>query len=525
MKRSIIAVIDLGTTGVRTMLVDTNGNICGSGCSETNLAFTSVGFATQSIEEYWQGVVHTFVEAKEKAEAQPDEIHVIGFSQQRCTFGLADRQGLPISDLIAWMDRRGLPFLPRVTNLIGRENYYRTTGLPIYYISSLSKLLWFKENAETLYDSTHRIWPIANFILKRMGVEDPPLDHATASFYGFMDVFSRSWSTNLIDELGLSKDKFPSLMQPGSIVGKLTDRGIADQLGIYVGIPLVVSGGDQQCAALGNGMIHQGQSVLNIGTGTAIMAATDVPIQDVNCVIPCVCHAIPNQYEMEGHAQAAGIILKQFRDEFAGNEVMTSQHLKNDVYDYLMAEASLSSPTSSRLLFIPTLNGSTAPVDYPLASGSILGLRSYHSRADVIHAILEGICLENRWILNSIAANGLPIETVYISGGATKSKFWNQLHADVIGRPMIKRTSNFATSLGAGISAGVAVGLFRDIESGVTSLVKSTESYQPNPKLVDIYNSLYKIFINIYSVLRETKLNEDLSSIPVSIETDPTFTS
>lgn len=515
MKRSIIAAIDLGTTGVRTVLVDDNGVILGVSSCETKTTYSSDGFATQSIDEYWQGLLHTFVEAKERAEAQADEILVIGFSQQRCTFGLVDQQGLPISDSIVWMDRRGLPYLPVVADLIGRENYYKITGLPIYYISSFSKILWFKENADSVYGAAQRIWPIANFMLKRMGVEDPPLDHSTASFYGLMDFVSRSWSTDLISDLGLCIDKFPLLIQPGSIVGKLTERSVAEQLGLNVGIPLVVSGGDQQCAAVGNGMIHPGQSVLNIGTGTAIMAATEVAIQDANCVIPCVCHAIPDQYEMEGHAQAAGIILKQFRDEFADSEVMTAQHLQNDVYDYLLAEASLSVPTGSHLLFVPTLNGSTAPVDYPQASGSLLGIRPYHSRSDVIRAILEGICLENRWIMKSIIDNGQAIDTVFISGGAAKSAFWNQLHADIIGRPMIKRTSNYATSLGAGICAGVAIGIFSDIESGVNALVKSTGSFQPNPEVAEVYNSLYKVFTHVYSVLRDSKIFEELGSIPI----------
>ena len=104
----------------------------------------------------------------------PEDVRAIGFSHQRCTFALAGADHQPLTNLIVWMDQRGVPYLDSIHERVGLPSYYDVTGLPIYYISSLSKLLWLRANIPGARDVGVRIWPISNFMMARMGIDDPP---------------------------------------------------------------------------------------------------------------------------------------------------------------------------------------------------------------------------------------------------------------------------------------------------------------------------------------------------------------
>jgi xylulokinase len=511
--RSLLASIDFGTTGVRVLIVDSEGNTLGTGACSVKILPTSAGTSEQTLDDFWDALLVAWQDAVEKARISTKNILAVGVSHQRCTFALADQDGKPISNLIVWMDRRGIPYLQQVHDLIGLKKYYEITGLPIYYISSLSKILWFRHQAEELFRATSHIWPIANFIFARMGVLDAPIDEATGSFYGLMDTRQRSWANNLTDDLDLDITKLPELVHPASVVGKLTDRTASEAFGLLLGTPLVIGGGDQQCAALGSGMIRVGQSIINLGTATALMAAVSEPVRDPNYTIPCVCHAAPGLWEMEGHTQASGIILQRFRDEFAQHEARVASQLDEDIYDYLMHFASLSTPGAAGLLLLPMFNGSTAPVNDPYSSGVLIGLRLSHTRNDILRAILEGICMENRWIIESMIQSGAAVNDIYITGGASKSDFWNQLQANILKRPITRLQTSNAALIGAAICAGLGIGIFSTIEEGLDRYHRTGTRYLPKEQTAVAYDQLYAEFIQTYTTLGNSEVFKNLRSI------------
>jgi len=509
-REPLIATFDFGTTGVRALILDACGKSLGSGSCEVAIQQTVTGFAEQSLDDFWHAMLNAWEIAVELAEVDTKKIEALGFSHQRCTFAFADDSGQPLIKFIVWMDRRGIPYLDRIHQDIGREDYYQTTGLPVYYISSLPKILWFADQMPEIFKQTSHIWPISNFILTRLGVVDPPIDHTSASFVGLMDGDLREWSSEIINVLNLDISMLPPLVSPGSIVGRLASEQAASVLGLQVGLPLVIGGGDQQCAALGSGMIHLGQSLVNLGTATALMAALDKPIRDPNGIIPCVSHAAPGQWEMEGHTQASGIILQRFRDEFAWAERTLAEIINSDVYDYLTLQAEQSPPGANGLLFLPMLNGSTAPIDEPFGTGALVGIKPAHSRADTLRAILEGICFENRWILEAMVHSGAVSNETFITGGASKSPFWNQLHADILGRPVIQIKTSNAALVGAAICAGLGIGLFHSVEEGVERFSKFGALYSPNQELTTHYDQLFSIFVRTYQALSDAQVFADL---------------
>lgn len=507
--KNLLAAFDFGTTGVRVEVFSPDGSAICSYSLPVSIVQTAKRTAEQSIEEYWNVFLALWEKVKQDPFVKLNEIASIGFSHQRCTFALVDEHGSPLTPLIVWMDKRGLRYLPEIENRINKRNYYNVTGLPIYYISSISKLLWLRDNLETFH-KTYKIWPITNFILQKLGVNNPPVDHATASFYGFFDSRIRRWDLDIIKELGLHPKMFPALVQPGTIVGRIVDQVAVSTLGVCSGTPLVIGGGDQQCAALGSGMINPGKTLINLGTATAIMTSVDKPIRDPNCIIPCVCHAAPGKWEMEGHTQASGLILNRFLEEFGKTGLSDTKLSRMRPYENLSKQAEQSPPGSDGLVFLPVFNGSTVPIDYPYGTGMMLGIRQIHSRNHFIRSIFEGICFENRWVLESIQKSGVEINDVLFAGGGSKSSFWNQLHADILKRNVINVTNNNATLIGAAICAGIGIGLFKNDEDGVKAFTLSGKSYTPNLDNNSIFEENFSIFIRTYEVLRKEGIFEDL---------------
>jgi xylulokinase len=280
-----------------------------------------------------------------------------------------------------------------------------------------------------------------------------------------------------------------------------------------LGVPLVIGGGDQQCAALGSGMIHLGQSLLNIGTASAVMAAVNEPVRDPNSIIPCVCHAAPGQWEMEGHTQASGIVLQRYRDEFSDREKLEAHKTQGDVYDLITQQASQSTPGAQGLMFLPMMNGSTAPRDEPSGSAALIGLKISHTKADILRSILEGICYENRWMLETMIQSGSAMENIFITGGASKSVFWNQLHADILKHPVVQVQTSNAALVGAAICAGIGIGLFADASEGVRRLVRFGDTFQPVANGVKAYDVLFERFTRTYAMLCDQDIFKDLRSI------------
>lgn len=505
--------IDFGTTGVRAVVITPNGQQLGSQEQEVPIIQNANGFAEQDVETFWRGMVNVVTRALAQARVSGDDVVAVGFSHQRCTFALADANGQPLSPLIVWMDQRGVPYLDRIRQRIPLPDYYTVTGLPIYYISSLTKLLWLRDQRPELYERAHRVWPISNFMLTRLGVRDAPVDLATASFYGLLDTRSRHWAVDLAALLGLDSAKLPSLVEPGAVVGTLDNSDTAAQLGLRPGTPLVIGGGDQQCAALGSGVVEPGRALINLGTATAVMAAVSGPQRDPTWIVPSVCHAAAGQWEMEGHTQASGVILRRFRDEFGSAESSVAQGLGRDAYELFSEQASRSAAGAAGLLFLPMFNGSTAPVNDPYSSGALLGLRINHTRADVLRAMMEGMCFENRWILEHMQAQGTPVDTVYYAGGGSRSPFWSQLHADILQRPVVRVATSNATAVGVAISTGVALGLYSGVEEGVAALCAPGETYEPQKQHAQRYETLYGQFQIAYQALRDANVFYTLRQI------------
>lgn len=507
-----LCAFDMGTTSVKAGVFAPDGQVLGMTCREYGVLYPGPQWIEQSIDEMWLAQGAAFRELIEGFSIRPEDIAAVGVSSQRATFVPLDRDWKPLTRFIGWQDKRSLAQCDEMQRLVGADRYYQIAGLPIEPTAAVSKILWLKEHAPEVFERTRVFAATQNVHLQQLGVEAAPCDYASAAYLGLLNVDRLEWSQTLLDQLGIPSDKLPALAPSGQLVGQVSPAA-AQVTGLAPGTPVVTAGGDLQCAGLGMGIAQPGLVSVGIGTGGGVLTYLDQPLRHPGRGLNCLPHAVPGAWEFEGICLASGATYKWYRDILGTSEKTAASSLNMDPYEVLNADAALAEPASGEVLVLPSLAGSGAPNWYPQASGAILGLTLSVDKKGLTRALLEGICLEIRWMLDAAQKLGIPMDEVRIWGGGAKSDLWNQIAADVYGIPAALTAVTEGGLVGAAICAGVGVGIFKSAQEGARSMVRVERRFEPNPKLRARYDELFDLTQTVYQALREAAVFERLARL------------
>jgi xylulokinase len=502
--------IDNGTTGTKAMVFDLAGNVVGEDYREYKCEFPKPGWVDQDGEMLLASSCAALKSAIAKSGVNPKDIAAMGLSTQRCTMVAVDANCRPLRMAISWQDNRSTPECDWIRSNIGAETYYRITGLPIANVWAYPSILWIRNHEPAIYEKTAKFLLTQEFILHRLGADGYPEDWSNGSLQGLMEIDTFQWSKDIISQSGLSLDKLPDLVPSGKMVGRVNSEG-AELTGLAIGTPLVTGGGDQQCAGIGAGVIAEGLCEVTLGTAGVSLCFMDQPRKDPAMKMPCSAHAYPGKWECEGLQNAAGASYRWFRDHLGSFEVAFGKHAGVDPYEMLNRQVARTPVGSRGLVYVPYLAGASAPNWDPYAKGSFIGLTLAHDYGCMARAVMEGISLETREVLESFEGLGLELKEVRITGGGTKSDLWNQMQADIYGKPVSKLANGEATVLGAAILGGVGAGVFTSIEEGVAQMVRIEAQYQPNMKANSAYNEIYAIYRNIYQALAQGGIYQQIT--------------
>jgi xylulokinase len=498
MKQFILAH-DLGTTGNKASLYDAEGNLLGSRLSEYSTVFENTGWAEQNPEDWWQAVCNSTKQLITQTSIDKNDIACITFSGQMMGCVALDKNTRPLRSAIIWADQRSTKQEQWLGERIAPEKVYRITGHRLSAWYSLCKILWLRDHQPEIYKNTYKFVHAKDAMVARLTgnfVTDP----SDASGMNLYDLEKGTWSEEIIRAAELDSNKLPDIKPSTEVVGEV-QKTIADEVGLAAGTPVVIGGGDGCCAATGAGVIKERRAYNYIGSSSWIALATDKPIYDPTMRTFTWAHLIPNMFSPCGTMQAAGASYAWARNELAPLEVQLAKEQNISAYE-LMNQAAESSPVGANtLLYLPYLLGERSPRWNPKARGAFIGLSIRHSRADMIRSVLEGITLNLRVILDAFTTQGARIDTMRVIGGGAKSKLWNQIMADIYG-VSVQRLAVLeeATSLGAAVAGGVAVGIYKDF-SMVEHMNPVASTVTPNLEHKEHYDKLLKVFNAAYEAL------------------------
>lgn len=503
-EQPLFCAIDAGTSGVKVGLVDLTGRLVKVASRSYGVSYPRPDWVEQSVEELFNAECEALHELLHGID--PSTIAAVCCSSQRATF-LGVEQGRPYRQYIGWQDQRGLTDCEEGRALIGDAEFHRRTGLAIDSVASWSKMRWLQRSE----DQPDCFMTHQSMLLQQLGVQENLCSPSEASYVGLFDVRDGTWDEDLCRRLGFDSATLPTVVASGTTVGEVANTRVIDA-GLPAGTPVVMGGGDLQLGVLGVGATEPGIVASGIGTGGHCVTTVSEPVLDEGRRLNCLHHVLPGTWEVEGLARASGAALRWMRDSFANVEVAAAERTGYDAYDMMTREAGQWPAGSGGLIFIPALAGLGFPMDAPEFSGTLLGLRLRHDRAAVTRSLMEGVCYEQRSILDSVSSVcGLPTE-VRAWGGGAQSDMWCQMQADIYDVPVSRMAEPESSLIGAAVCAAAATGYFPTIQAGADAMVTVDRHWDPNPSTVAVYADGYQVYQLAVSSIIDSGLSRRLKT-------------
>ena len=516
MAHKYVVGLDIGTTGAKGAVIRLDGKVVSEAYREYICEYPRPNWAEQDVDLIVGKALECCREAVGSSGLDPSAIASLAISAQRCCAVFVDAQGRLVRPMISWQDNRTHEEVEEIRAKMPAEEFYDTTGMPLTTTWIVSKILWVRKNEPEKWKRVAKVVQLQDYALKTLGAEEWFDDVSDAGFYGLWNPYTFEWSGKLLSALALDKSLFPKPSASGTRVGGVS-AAAAERCGLRAGTPLCVGAGDQNSAAIGAGIVHKGFLSVSLGTGGLAAAYLDSPFRDPNRKAMVDNHAVYGKWQLEGLQSGAAGVFRWFRDEVAALEKETAAKEGKNVYARLN-EMIASTPAGAKgLVLLPYLASATTPRWNPHARGTLLGLTFAHDRASLARCFMEGITLEVRDMVNSMAAAGIPIEQVRILGGATKSELWNQMQADVYNRPVETLKMTDAALMGAALCAAVGVGEFQGIAEGAERMVQVDRKYLPDAKNVKLYDEIYGVYCLAYEALEEKGVFQALARLQASL--------
>jgi len=499
MNKKYLMGIDVGTTGTKAIVFDPSGHAAAASYQEYSCIYPSPGWVEQDYDMLIHAVYETCRKSLSESGIDKDEIAGVSISAQRSCTLLVDEKDHPFR-MISWLDNQAEEEVKEIADRIGEAEFYEITGLPLCATWMLPKILFVRNHCPEDWKKTAKIVQLQDAVLHDLGVESFLSDEPEACFSGLWDNRNYTYSEKILKSFDLDPSLFPKIFPSGSIAGKVS-KDVAEKSGLAAGTLLCVGAGDQNCAALGAGVVKKGILSVSLGTGGLATALMDVCYRDPMRHAMVTSHVTHGMWTFEGLQNVAAGGFRWFRDVIAAYESHTEG---NAVYDCLNRMIESVPVGAKGLVMLPYFAGSGAPRWNAETSACFLGLTLSHDRACMARACVEGITLEQKDIIRSITSDNVSFNTVRIVGGATKSEVWNQIQADIYQLPCETLEVADAAVLGAALCAGVGAGVFSDFTEGADRMVKVKKRYEPNPENKEKYEALYNIYCHAYQGLTDS---------------------
>ena len=488
--------LDLGGGGGRCLLIDTTTreSVCVVRSWTHSPAPEAGGLAYKlDTDVLWRTLGELAHEAISRIKISPQDVLGIATTSMRHSMVAIDRNG----DVILAIPNKDARAASQSMELTIQRNQelYQTTGHPPSPIFTACRLLWLKENDPNAFKSIHSVMSLSDWVgYKLTGQIACEPSQAAESLV--LDLNTRHWSSKIIKSMGLPEKIFPQLKNAGEKLGKLSKEA-ANNLGLLAGIPVAVGGADSQSGLLGTGVISAGQLGVIAGTTTPIQLVLTRPLIDSQMRTWCGLYIVPGLYVLESNAGQMGTALEWFSRLVYSN--------MPDPVAVLIAEAETSEPGAHGIFStigasVFNAGGMEPPVDN-LTFSSLIARKGSAGKADVAQALLEGMAYAVRANVEQIIhITGVPVQTMWLGGGFTRSQTWTKLVSNVMNCKVIISASPESSAIGAAICAGVGAGVYPDLAAGVKSVGTSehapsaghpSQEYIPDEAIATIYQGLY----------------------------------
>ncbi|WAP54615.1 glycerol kinase GlpK [Streptomyces sp. S465] len=454
-----VAAIDQGTTSSRCIIFDRNGAMVAVDQREHRQIFPRPGWVEHDATEIWAKVRAVVAGALATAGLRADQLTALGITNQRETTVLWDRRtGKPVHNAIVWQDTRTSGLCAELGGEVGPDRFRDTTGLPLAGYFSGPKAAWLLAHVPGLRRRAERgeiaFGTIDSWLIWNLtggtdgGVHVTDVTNAGRTL--LMDLRTLQWDTSILSAMGLPEAMLPEIRSSAEVYGTA--------VGQLAGVPVAAALGDQQAAVFGQTCYGVGEAKNTYGTGSFLLLNTgDRPVPSTSGLLTTMGYRLGGErpvYCLEGSIAITGALVQWFRDQLG---IIRSA----DEIEPLAASVA----DNGGAYIVPAFSGLFAPYWRPDARGVVTGLTRYVTKAHLARAVLEATSWQTREVVDAMYRDsGVRISSLKVDGGMTANGLLMQHQADVLGVPVIRPVVTETTCLGAAYAAGLATGVWQDLD-------------------------------------------------------------
>lgn len=475
--------VDLGTSAVKLLLMDEQGQIKNVVSKEYPLEFPQPGWSQQNPEDWRKAIMEGIGELL--TGFRGTDVAGIGCGGQMHGLVILDENDHVIRPAILWNDGRTAKQVDYLNNEIGKERLSQLTANIAFAGFTAPKILWVKENEPENFNKIAKIMlpkDYINYVLT--GVHS--CDYSDASGMLLLDVQHKCWSREMLDICGISENQMPKLFESYECIGTVKPE-IATILGLGENVKVAAGAGDNAAAAVGTGVVGEGGCNISLGTsGTVFISSRSFGV-DQNNALHAFAHA-DGGYHLMGCMLSAASCNKWLMDEI----YQTS--------DYGAEQAPITQDKlgENHVYFLPYLMGERSPINDTNARGTFIGMTMDTTRADLTQAVLEGVAFAIRDSVEVARSLGITISSSKICGGGAKSPLWKKMIANILNAELECLESEQGPGMGGAMLAMVACGEYASVQEVCDKFVHVASTVKPEPELVEKYEKRYQQFKKIY---------------------------
>ena len=478
--------IDLGTSAAKLLLVTADGRILSSECASYPVRYPADGWSEQDPVDWFDGVIAAakrLLKGQDKA-----SVRGIGLGGQMHGLVALDKYGKVIRPCILWNDGRTEKETAYLNEHIGKDKLLEMTGNIAFAGFTAPKILWLKKHEPKNFEKIDKILLPKDYIVYRLTGEFSS-DYSDFAGTLLLDVEHKRFSEEMCEICGVNKQWLPTLHESYETVGTLV-KDIADELGLKSDVIVCAGAGDNAAAAVGTGIIRDGDCNVSLGTSGTVFIPRDKFDGGSGDSLHNFCHA-SGKYHLMGCILSAASCNRWWMEEV----------LKSSDFDGEQrgAESMLG---KNGVYFLPYLMGERSPHNDVNARGAFIGLRPDTSRTAMTLAVLEGVAFALKDCGEAAKKGGANIESTRICGGGAKSPLWRKIIADVLGVPVEIPKVEEGPAYGGAILAMTAYGAYPSLEAAVSATTSVKETVLPDKRIVEHYKHRYEVYKELYPALK-----------------------
>lgn len=477
--------VDLGTSAVKLLLMNDQGEIQKITSREYPLSFPQPGWSEQNPYDWYEQTIDGLKELL--SECDKHQVAGISFGGQMHGLVVLDAQDCVIRPAILWNDGRTIPQVDYLNETIGRTRISSYTANIAFAGFTAPKILWMRDEEPDNFARINKIMLPKDYLAYRLSGSFCT-DYSDASGMLLLDVKNRCWSREMLELCGITEEQLPKLYESYEVVGTLRPE-IAEELGLSSAVKVIAGAGDNAAAAVGTGTVGDGQCNISLGTSGTIFISSERFGVDSHNALHSFAHA-DGKYHLMGCMLSAASCNKWWMDEILQEK------------DYVNAQKDITALGDNHVYFLPYLMGERSPHNDPLARACFLGMSMDTTRADMVQAIFEGVAFAMRDSLEVAKSLGLHLERTKICGGGAKSPLWCRIMANVLDMKVDLLAVEEGPALGGAMLAAVGCGAYASVEEAAAAIVSIADTIEPEPELVAKYEERYQVFRQIYPALK-----------------------